>query len=633
MTGCREGYNGGGRGVWRRYMTAMLVWVCLVALWSLYGVYGGEDAVELLGERGGRRIFEVTEPSESFGRPVGKTVLVDHVFENSWGKPFEAEYVPPPPTTEFSHVKLILQGSTHGVQFDRLAHLFLGGSEIWRTSTPEPGGKSITWDYVKDVSAYAPLFRERQRVRFWLNNVVDGRYTGPLKVRITAYFYNPPRREPSVLNTWQDRGLPASRVRPLLAGGRCWELKASNEARVEIDSVARNATRVAVQVFASGNAREEFWYSHLLDEYADKFSSDVNDFGGHGPVRYVEVAVDGYIAGVVTPFAAIYTGGLSPALWNPIVGIKTYDLPSYVVDLTPFLPLLWSKKSTIGLRIVNGLDKHGVDSNWLVSANLLVWEVPHVHGTGQSLEYKRDDRHLKTGYLSHDKRALNQIVASQQSVRNRAQLSFADQGSFEYSWLQRAGVSNVQSVGNGGTDQQIALATYGDDRVFVDDTPVSDIAFSYPMVLSTKLTDKKDGYSITLGREYRVTDGSRFVNIGLNASSVSYIQGSRFLGGSAATEVEYESNRFYQHVKAVNGSVVDNHYVPQTKTPRPNTLTTLTELTARRLLGPKLDTAQAFAQTKSLFDKLLPSSLHYLFVTNSTSPSKDPQPHDFVGRY
>jgi hypothetical protein len=630
MTGCREGYNGGRGDVWRRYMTAMLVWVCLVALWSLYGA-GGEDRVELLGQRGRRRIFEVTEPSESFGRPVGKVVLVDHVFENSWGKPFEAEYVPPE-TIEFSHVKLILEGSTHGVQFDRLAHLFVGGSEIWRTSTPEPGGKSIVWDYVKDVSSYTPLFKARQRVRFWLNNVVDGRYTGPLKVKITAYFYNPPKTQPSAWNTWNDRRLPASRIQPLLGGGKSWELS-SKEARVAIDSVARNTTRVAVAVFASGNANEEFWYSHLLDEYAGRFSSDVNDFGGHGPVRYVEVTIDGYVAGVVTPFAAIYTGGLSPALWNPIVGIKTYDLPSYMVDLTPFLPLLWSRKSTIGLRIVNGLDDGGVDSNWLVSANLLAWEVPDVHGSGKSLEYNRDDRHLKTGYLSHDKRALNQIVASQQSVRNRAQLSFGSGESFEYSWIQRAGVSNVQSVANGGTDQKIALATYGDDQAYVGETRVSDLAFSYPMVLSTKLADKKDGYSITLAREYRVTDGNRFVDVGLNASSVSYIHGSRFLGGSAATEVEYESNKFYQHVKAVNGSVVNNHYIPQTASRRPNSLTTLTELTARRLLGPNINTAQAFAQTKDLFDKLLPTSLHYLFVTNSTTPQNDPQSHDFVGRY
>lgn len=328
MTGCREEYNGSRhrREVWRRYLTAMLVWVCLVALWSLYGA--GDDQVEVLGENtaGGRRIFEVIEPSESFGRPVGKVVLVDHVFENSWGRPFEAEYIPPPPTTEFSHVKLILQGSTHGVQFDRLAHLFIGGSEIWRTSTPEPGGKSITWDYVKDVSNYTPLFKARQKVRLWLNNVVDGRYTGPLKVRVTAYFYNPPKKPATVLDTWNDRRLPASKIQPLLGDGKSLGLP-SNEASVEIDSVARNTTRVAVEVFASGNANEEFWYSHLLDEYADKFSSDVNDFGGHGPVRYVEVAIDGYIAGVVTPFATIYTGGLSPALWNPIVGTKTYDLP------------------------------------------------------------------------------------------------------------------------------------------------------------------------------------------------------------------------------------------------------------------------------------------------------------------
>jgi hypothetical protein len=37
------------------------------------------------------------------------------------------------------------------------------------------------------------------------------------------------------------------------------------------------------------------------------------------------------------PFPIVFTGGISPGLWVPIVGIDTYDLPSSV---SPWLGVL-----------------------------------------------------------------------------------------------------------------------------------------------------------------------------------------------------------------------------------------------------------------------------------------------------
>ena len=64
----------------------------------------------------------------------------------------------------------------------------------------------------------------------------------------------------------------------------------------------------------------------------------------------------------------IYTGGIDPYLWRPIVGVQTLDFKPYRVDLTPFAGLLADGKShTIALSVFNA------DSYFLATANLLAY--------------------------------------------------------------------------------------------------------------------------------------------------------------------------------------------------------------------------------------------------------------------
>ncbi len=64
----------------------------------------------------------------------------------------------------------------------------------------------------------------------------------------------------------------------------------------------------------------------------------------------------------------IYTGGIDPYLWRPIVGVQTLNFKPYRVDLTPFAGLLADGQAhTVALSVFNA------DSYFLATANLLVY--------------------------------------------------------------------------------------------------------------------------------------------------------------------------------------------------------------------------------------------------------------------
>lgn len=80
--------------------------------------------------------------------------LVSYVFGNSYGSPFVAEYTAP--ACEFNRITWNLTVVSAGRQFDRLAIVYLGDLEVFRTSTAEPTASGIQWTYLKvsQVSAH-----------------------------------------------------------------------------------------------------------------------------------------------------------------------------------------------------------------------------------------------------------------------------------------------------------------------------------------------------------------------------------------------------------------------------------------------------------------------------------------------
>ena len=82
------------------------------------------------------------------------------------------------------------------------------------------------------------------------------------------------------------------------------------------------------------------------------------------------VYIDDFPVGVLWPFEVVFTGGICPGFWRPIVGHRTFDLPSYAFDFTPYIPYLRGGKHTIRFKVRG--QPHTLQ-NWYVSGHLRLW--------------------------------------------------------------------------------------------------------------------------------------------------------------------------------------------------------------------------------------------------------------------
>jgi hypothetical protein len=94
---------------------------------------------------------------------------------------------------------------------------------------------------------------------------------------------------------------------------------------------------------------------------------------GNGPFHELRLLVDGRLAGAALPYAVIFTGGIVPTAWRPITAYGAVDLPTYHLDLTPFIPVLTDGlPHNITLDVVSAERDHTINANWFVSGVLQV---------------------------------------------------------------------------------------------------------------------------------------------------------------------------------------------------------------------------------------------------------------------
>lgn len=535
----------------RRFNAVLGVSVCLLFFWTFFrqlelglggdfavsqfkgpSRYGGfvdtgsfastaENAKEVLG------VAFPLDPDAKYGAPVHSEVLVNHTFD-SWGNPAFKEFVPP--KEGFNHVVLTLTTSVDGVQYDRLAHLYVGGAEIWRTSTIEPGAHKVYSTFTKDVSPYAGLFQQRTPVLFQLDNVVNLRLTGKFHIELTAHFYRLARFHSEELATLVDSETvsdqyavfdtrkPADKVVALVAKSSPSDppLKylPSLKFAVKLPQVPCNTTRLKLAAFVSGNADEEFWYSNVLDQYTDRFEKNGHRLYGHAPTRFLNVYVDGVKVAAQTPQPFIFTGGFSPALWNPVVPINAFDLPSMDIDVTGLLPLLWkSGDHELAITVDNGLDEveglcSGVGQNWIVSANLLAYENSNVaRSSGKVVHIGDRARGHSFGVSPPYTGTLQQIVDGIFEGQLTSELVFEmSDGSVVNTTVNtftKGEVSNVQLYSHKGSSVKIVHVGHSSKSFLVTDNlndgsvvHQTNVSLSYPMVISLTETSVKNGLDL-----------------------------------------------------------------------------------------------------------------------------------------
>ncbi|ODV92875.1 hypothetical protein CANCADRAFT_1471 [Tortispora caseinolytica NRRL Y-17796] len=314
----------------------------------------------------------VRDPLPLIGQPVWEEVLFDYTFANSYGKPAVTQYVPP--DVPFTNVVLKLEGSASGVQFDRLGHFFLGGNELWRTSTPEPGGDTVTWNALKDVSHALCLFKESNNMSYYLGNLVNDVYDAPIHIKLTAEFYFAPETE----------GLMADSIVPLTAQNAHIPILSysGNESVLVAENltVAKNVSHLYISIIASGNAQEEFWWTNSCPVKGNPLSSSTSSFR---EVQLILRKKDGteYLLLYIWPRPVVFTGGIVPSLWRPIVSISAFDIYASDFDISAWLPLLWDG-ADLYVRVISDNKMSGVEADWLLSASL-----GYVHGHEYGVEW------------------------------------------------------------------------------------------------------------------------------------------------------------------------------------------------------------------------------------------------------
>lgn len=320
-------------------------------------------------------VFELAKPPDL---PPGATeicnqVLVRHVFGNTLQNPPLLRPYSPSPSCGKNWARIFLRwrASCTGRQFDRISAVWLGGVEILRTCTAEPVQQpGIQWTVEKDVTRYSSLFSSPQPVALELANVVEGVYTGLYNVTLSVHFFSSESNDPS-FNGGADVFLPFANF----SAQEYWfRIHNEGEAHIREIHIPRNAYKAVMEICVSFHEHDEFWYINPPNEYLK--ASNVTDEAGNGAFREILVTVDGLLAGVVYPFPVIHTGGVNPYFWRPVSGIGSFVLPSYDVDITPFLgTLVDGERHKFGVSVTNALP------SWLLGVNLHVWVDESVEAT------------------------------------------------------------------------------------------------------------------------------------------------------------------------------------------------------------------------------------------------------------
>ena len=417
--------------------------------------------------------FQVYQPvltpsgtSDEYGCIYTQT-LMSYVFSNSYGAPFVGRPAPPqapdevrlttvlgigeykPPPCDFNRVTMNFTVVSQGRQFDRLGLMYLGDVEVFRTSTAEPTAAGIIWTYIKEMEQYNVLWQNDQKLIFDLGNIVNSIYTGPYYTTLTATFFTVPGSQPTA-----DTILPISAEQSSENMASAFSLPGQN-ASVSY-TLPQNIERAVVSLSACGQATEEFWYTNTFNSDVNTFESTAGTLYGFSPFREVQLLIDGQLAGVSWPFPIIFTGGIVPGFWRPIVGIDAFDLRQHEIDVTPWLPLLCDGAShTFEIRVA-GLDDDGaghatlseiVGSYWVVTGTIFLFlgqDGSVTTGTSPSIDTPVPEIQISSSVTTNSTGAnetlgYNTAVTRDISVTSTIKTS---NGSREASWTQNLSFSN-----------------------------------------------------------------------------------------------------------------------------------------------------------------------------------------------
>ncbi|KAF8861409.1 hypothetical protein BDZ45DRAFT_268102 [Acephala macrosclerotiorum] len=427
-------------------------------------------------------------PRTSFSGAACKQTIFEHSFASSYGVPYVGTYAPPENCT-FTTTIFNISVTSKGRQYDRLALLFLGDTEIWRTSTAMPSEEGIYWSYQKDMTVFDSLLRAQQKVIFDLSNVYTNLYTGAFNVTLEALYYN---------DKYVAALTPPDHIYPISALASSKNISSVMSLPDDNGTVSltlpRNVKTATVSMLASGNSAEEFWYTNVPSEYVDTFPDNSGWLYGYSPFREIQLLIDGQLAGVSWPFPLLFTGGVDPGLWRPIVGIDAYDLPTFKIDVTPWLPLLSDGKAhDFELKVVgfdNFVDdKLGtVGENWWVTGAVFIWLDENGNQTtggniSSSILAPTFSYHPTVTSITTNNTTTNTSFYFSLTAHRTLSITstiHTSAGPKLASWIQNLSFSNIQNMTNLAYNQSLSMLTTGSYSSSI--SPIK-TTYSYPLNL------------------------------------------------------------------------------------------------------------------------------------------------------
>ncbi|KAF2085967.1 hypothetical protein K490DRAFT_21031, partial [Saccharata proteae CBS 121410] len=474
--------------------------------------------------------LEVDPPVYTPSVPDCQEVLMVHVFAYSYGEPYVGDYEPP--SCDFNRVVFNFTVTSAGRQYDRLGLMYFNDTEIFRTSTAEPTTDGIEWTYIKDMSAYLSLFKEPQKIIFDLGNLITDVYTGTFNTTLTASFYNE-----DVEFVPADVIIPISARKSVNDSASAFSFPDDNATNTV--TLPQNVERATFSISACGQSAEEFWWSNVLSSDTDTFGD--SSFYGYSPFREVQLYIDDTLAGVAWPFPVIFTGGVVPGFWRPIVGIDAFDLKEDQIDITPFLGLLCDgSPHTFTIRVsgINdtasahtGVLSETVNSYWVVTGKIFLWlsqpgsvttgTAPSISAPPPSISLSSTPSALPNGTNS----SLIYAVSVTRDLSISAHITTANNTTTLATWTQSLTYSNEGNITQEGYAQSNTQSTKAHD------TSSSGYfrTLSYPLYVYDYyiLTDNSTYIASNMdrGKDVKVVGGSAFP-LGIEGSSAADAEGS-----------------------------------------------------------------------------------------------------------
>jgi Peptide N-acetyl-beta-D-glucosaminyl asparaginase amidase A len=257
-----------------------------------------------------------------------------------------------------------------GRQFDRTAEIYLGNTNLYFGTTPEPIRTATnTWHIERDITDYSALLVNPQAGFMILQNCTtdcpapyNTLLTGVFTVSARLEFYSTPGESPAPRVA--DEVLPL--VQTTTGGGTNFPafLFSPSDQLATTFTLPQNIERAYLDVIAQSQSVDEQWFACFPNDL-----SAINDLYGCGNTdfRETEVTIDGQPAGIAPVSPWVYTGFL-PDQWRPIPAVQTLDFVPFRVNLTPFAGMLNDgNPHTISLSVFND------DFYFTAAASLLLY--------------------------------------------------------------------------------------------------------------------------------------------------------------------------------------------------------------------------------------------------------------------